>query len=89
MFLDIQVNGGSGLLFNDIKNLDEFLKMPPGHSHEHSEKLHQIALARAIRADEDVQWPQLKIFQFPDGLETADVEFFDCSLLSHYLAPSY
>lgn len=27
MFLDIQVNGGSGLLFNDIKNLDEFLKI--------------------------------------------------------------
>ena len=62
---------------------DEFLKMPPGHSHEHSKKLHQIALARAIRADEDVQWPQFKILQFPDGLETADVEFFDCSLHNH------
>ncbi len=27
MRIDIQVNGGSGLLFNNIKNLDEFLKI--------------------------------------------------------------
>ena len=27
MKIDIQVNGGSGLLFNDVKNLDEFLNI--------------------------------------------------------------
>ena len=27
IFLDIQVNGGSGLLFNDINTIDEFLKI--------------------------------------------------------------
>lgn len=31
MKIDIQVNGGSGLLFNDIKNLDEFLKIELNH----------------------------------------------------------
>ena len=29
--IDIQVNGGSGLLFNNINNIDEFLKIELNH----------------------------------------------------------
>jgi hypothetical protein len=39
---------------------------------QQAEKFEQIALARAVAADEDIQIAQREIFQRPDGLKAPD-----------------
>jgi hypothetical protein len=56
---------GSPLLRNEP--LEKFV----GHGPKQAKEINEVALARAVGADEDIQVPEGKVLQLPDGLESS------------------